>query len=72
MKFLPIILFLSLALALPKAAADDDKHLKVGAVLALTGDASVHGNNILEGLKLAKADLELELPSLLERYKSSK
>ena len=34
------------------------KVLKIGAVLALGGNASVHGNNIKNGLELAKRDLE--------------
>ena len=36
----------------------EKKTLKIGAILALTGYAAIHGNNIKHGLELAKADLE--------------
>lgn len=62
MKKLPLVLFLTIVVALTSVTAEDNSQhqriLKVGAILGLTGDASVHGNNILQGIKLAKADLE--------------
>jgi branched-chain amino acid transport system substrate-binding protein len=51
-----VILMLFTITALGSAAAQN-KQLKIGAVLSLTGPASVHGNNILEGLNLAAKDL---------------
>ena len=45
-----------------------DNNLNFGAVLALTGYASIDGNNIKDGIELAKADLVKEGINLEVEY----
>lgn len=56
-NLIPLILCAAFLVINPAYAEESKKPLKVGAVVSLSGPASVHGESIRDGLILAKEDL---------------